>query len=263
MRKLLLVITLILMSSCSMLPTEPQRLNPSIYYKQDLQITYETGKVKTEKIRNFFKRLRGGKYRRTKQVKETATFEGVGVLPYMDEYRMTIQNIGKLNYFALTSCHEETTSENPDAGWRKKNGRASFRYVPTIEKGKACPLYVSAYNRKQRHGWGVVAFEHERYKLGVTLFCNGYEKPFDGVSICQSREGLIQKIVFKEEVRPLKPVGGAADRKKPCPIIAPTDAKEYTFKIPPRDCIYGFIGKSSKKVHKMYTIGYEDIIIRE
>jgi len=263
MKQFVIVIIAIMLAGCGLLPTEPQRLNPAVYYKQDLQITYETGKVDEVKIKSFLKRFKGFKYRKTEKVKETVTFEGVGVLPYLDSYDMTVQAPGKLNFFALTSCHEETTSENPDAGWFKKDGKIGFKYTPTIERGKACPLYVSAYNRHQRHAWAVIAFEDPRYQLPATYFCNGFEVEFGGVSICQTREGLLQKVVFEEEVKPLAPVNGAADRKASCPVIAPGDAKEYEFLMPPRDCIYGFIGKQSKKIHQMYTIGYEDIIVRE
>ena len=260
MKAFILALVLIL-SSC--VTTQTQKLNPSTYYKQDICFTYETGKVKTEKIKNFFKRFRRGKYRKTEQVKETATFCGTGVLPYMDEYSLTINSHGKLNYFAITTCHEEDSTENPDKGIFKKNGRIKISYVPTIERGKACPMYISAYNRKQKHGWGIAIFEHPRYQLPATLHCNGYVKPYDGVSICQSREGLIQRIEFAEPVKLVRPIKGAVDRKGDCPVIGEDYQKTYEFKIPNRECYYGFIGKDSKKIHQLLTIGYEDIIVRE
>lgn len=261
MNKIICLVLAVMVNSCTLFPSAPQRLDPAIYYKQDICVTYETGEI--EKAKKFFKRYKTGRYRRTKNKKKTVSFCGVGVLPFMDTYKMRVDSHGALNFFALTSCHEENTSENPDSGWFKKKGRVSFTYSPTLEQGKACPLYISAYNKKQKHGWAILAFEHKRYQLPMKYFCNGYELDTLGVSICQSREGLIQKVVFEEEVKPLKPVNGAADRKADCPVIAPKDATEYTFKLPPRDCIYGFIGKTSKKIHKMYSVGYEEIIVRE
>ncbi len=260
MKALIPLIIVAMMSGCT---TTTQKLNPAVYYKQDMCVTYETGEVKTEKIKNFFKRFKKGKYRKTQQVKETVSFCGVGVLPNMAEYNIKINSFGALNFFALTTCHEETTTENPDGGFFKKKGELYFNYTPTMERGKACPLYISAYNKKQRHGWGFLAFEHPRYKLSSVVYCNGYVNQYNGVSVCQSREGLIQKIHFPEPVKLVKPVTGAADRKGECPVLGKKGDTEITFQIPARECIYGFIGQESKKIHMLYTIGYEDIIVRE
>jgi hypothetical protein len=264
--KYLIFLIFIFFVGCGSLNFESaQNLNPSIYYKQDVCFTYETGEVKEDRIRGFLNRFRRGRYRRTKVVPETVTFCGVGVLPYMEKYKMTIRNAGKLNFFAITTCHEEDTTENPDKGIFKKNGKIYVEYTPTLERTKkqACPMYISAYNRKRRHGFGIAVFEHPDYKLKSNLFCNGYENEYDGVSVCQSREGLIQKIVFDEPVKLVKPINGAADRKGDCPVIGEDYQKEYTFKIPSRECWYGFIGKNSKQVHQLLTVGYEEIIIRE
>lgn len=261
MKKILFLCALLTLGGC--VTTSVQKLNPSTYYKQDICFVYETGNMEEVKIRNFFKRFRNGRYRKTKLVREKAEFCGVGVLPYLDEYKIKVKAKGDLNFFALTTCHEETTSENPDSGWKRKDGEVSFTYKPTMERGKACPLYVSAYNRKQRHSWGIVAFEHPRYEMNATLSCNGYVEDYNGVSICQSREALIQKIEFDEPVKLVRPINGAADRKGPCPDIGEDGKKEYTFKIPERECVYGFIGRESGKLHQMYTIGYEEIPVRE
>jgi len=64
-------------------------------------------------------------------------------------------------------------------------------------------------------------------------------------------------------VKLVKPVMGASDRKEPCPAIGEDGKKEYTFKLANRECIYGFIGRESKQIHKLYAIGYEDIVVRE
>jgi len=217
-------------------------------------------KVKLEekhevKIKNWFKRWKGGKYRKTQLVRKKVEFCGVGVLPPMEDYQFEVRGYGKLDYFALTSCHEETSVE----GLKKK---VDVTYTPTIERSKSCHLYVSAYNRRQRHGWGLLAFEDPRYKLEAILYCNGYESQVKGVSVCQSREGLLQKIVFKEKVKLVNPVNGAAERHDNCPEIGTDYKKEYEFLIPPRECVYGFIGKKSDAIHRLLVIGYEDVIVR-
>jgi len=259
--KIVAMLTLLFLAGCVTMTA--QKLNPAVYYKQDICFTYETGEIKKEKIKNFFRRFRGGSYRKVKDVKGKATFCGTGVLPYMDEYKITVKSKDKLNYFTMTTCHEEDDTDNPDKGIFKKDGRVNIVYTPTMERGKACPLYISAYNRKQRHAWGIIAFEHPRYQLSATVHCNGYVKPYNGVSICQSRQGLIQKITFSEPVKLIKPVKGESDRKGNCPSLGDSYKTEYEFKLPNRECWYGFIGKGSKKIHQLMTVGYEDIIVRD
>lgn len=256
-----LLLALLLLSSCNSLVVQP--LNPTVYYRNDICFLYETGNVSEERIKKFFKRFKDGKYRKTELKKEKIEVCGAGVLPEMDDYAIKAKAFGQLDFFALTTCHEETTSENPDSGIRNKNGEISFTYSPTMEKGKACPLYASAFNRRQRHAWGVLIFENTRYQLPAKLSCNGYVLDYHGVSICQSREGLIQKIEFDEPVYLASPVNGAADRKGDCPVIGIKGAKSFEFKIPNRECFYGFIGLESKKIHQLLTIGYEEIIVRE
>jgi len=191
------------------------------------------------------------------------SFCGAGVVPYADRYNFEVTAFGKLDFFALTTCHEEVTSERPDKGIWRKDGKVTVNYIPTIEKSLHCPLFVSAYNRKQRHAWGVIVFESPDYVLRATLECNGYSESVQGVSVCQSRHGLVQRITFKEPVKLVKPVGGASDRKTPCPVIGKDGDTVIQFPIPPRECMYGFIGLRTGQVHQLYTIGYEEIIIRE
>lgn len=249
--------SVLLLTSC--LP-DAQKLNPATYYRHDICFEYETGKVTEERVRRrLFRRTRY----RTTQVKETAKFCGVGVLPELDVYHLKIRAKAKLNFFAMSTCHEENTTENPDAGIFKKDGLIKVTYMPTMEKGKACPLYISAFNRKGRHSWGMIVFQDKKYKMKAKLNCNGFASEYEGVSICQSRNGLIQRVTFDEPVKLVKPVMGASDRKEPCPSIGEDGQKQYTFKLPNRECIYGFIGLESKQIHKMYTIGYEDIVVRE
>lgn len=260
MRSLYLTLALIFIVGCSAVP---QRLDPEVYYRHDICFKYETDKEIRSKIKNFFKRFKGWKYRKTELKNEEIEFCGVGVLPYLEKYDIEVKSFGKLNYFSLTTCHEESTTENPDDGIFKKNGLVKIRYTPTIERGKACPMYVAAYNRAQKHAWGILLLEDPRYQLEATVHCNGYVLDYNGVSICQSRKELVQKISFNEPVKLIDPVQGAAGKHEPCPPIGVDGQKEYEFLIPGRECYYGFIGMESKKIHKLLTIGYEDVIIRE
>jgi len=259
--KFILPLLLLLTGCLASMPV--QKLNPATYYINDVCFTYETDKNETVVPDGFGT---GDWWDEDdfgfRSSKEKVTFCGVGVLPYQDSYDLQVDNEGKLNFFSMTSCHREITTENSDDGIFHKNGRIKINYKPTLEKGRACPLFVAAFNRKGKHGWGFLAFEHPRFQLPAKLKCNGSEYRGNGVSVCQSRLGLIQTISFEEEVVPIKPVNGAAERKELCPTLPTEDNKTFEYMMPTRECVYGFVGKKSKKIHKFYSIGYEQLIIR-
>jgi hypothetical protein len=263
-----ILVFLVLFTSCVTTQNSNQKLNPNIYYRHDLCFTYETGKEVEQKIRGFFRRFRNGKYRKTKLVPETVTFCGTGVLPYMEEYRITIKSHEHMKLFTVKSCHEEATTENKNKTiFRSAQKEVTIKYTPTIERGEACPLYIATYNRKTKYNTGLIVFEHPEYQLDATLFCNGYETQQHGVSICHSRKSLVQKLEFSEPVLVGDPVKGPAERKEddPCPpMVLSADKKSTTlFKLPARECVYPFIGTISGKKHQFYTSGYEGIILRE
>lgn len=235
--KFILPLLLLLTGCLASLPV--QELNPATYYVNDICFTHYVSKNKT----NYFC--------------------GVGVLPYADSYDLLIENEGKLNFFAMTSCHREKTTENYDKSIFKKDGRIKINYEPTLEKSKACPLFVAAFNRQGKHGWGAIFFEHPKYQLKANIECNGDNKIANGVSVCQSRQGLLQKITFQEEVVAVRPVDGPAERKEPCPVLPTKDNKTFEFLMPTRECVYGFVSKNTKQVHIFNTIGYEQLIVRE
>lgn len=250
MKRKLIGLAAVLLTLSSCVSQQIQKLNPTVYYRNDLCFSFDT--------RDMWKRV---VYR--DKGKLFKKFCGASVLPYAESYEFEVQGYGKLDFFSLTTCHEEVTTERPDKGIFKKNGKTKVRYVPTLEKRLKCPLFISAYNKRQRHAWGVMVFETPDYKLNARVYCNGHVSKTNGVSICQSRAGLIQRIEFDEPVKPVAPVSGAADRAKACPVIANDGDTFIQYPIPERECIYGFIGKRSGEVHQHYSIGYEEIIIRE
>ena len=254
MKSLLTILTLLLVGCVS---TPVQKLNPATYYVNDICFTYETGETKTEKRRGHFRNRR----RTSKKIKKT--FCGVGVLPFADKYKLEINSEAKLDMFAITTCHREKTTHNADKGIFRKDGRIKIEFVPTVEKNRACPLYVGAFSRAGKHAWGVVAMESPAYQLQAKVFCNGETFDANGVAICQSRTGLMQKLVFPEPIKITKPINGPADRKEDCPELkASNSGHTIEFKIPNRECLYGIIGKKSYKAFQFYTIGYEELVVR-
>lgn len=261
--KALILGLFIFLVSCAMTPPD-QRLNPAVYYKNDICFTYERDVDKHGEAKTWYRNRTKRQFRLFKKDKkrQEITMCGVGVLPHDDKYDLKINHVAKLNFFAMNTCHREITTENPDKGIFKKDGQYYVDYKPTLELGRACPLYVAAYNRTGKHGWGILAFENPRFQLEATVHCDGDVIDFNGVSICESRYGLLQKITFPEEVIAARPVDGPAERKEPCPEITSKDGKTFEFVMPKRECVYGFIGKTSLKKHQFYTVGYEELVVR-
>lgn len=229
-----LLITLLLFSCATTQEDHKQKLDPAVYYKNDMCLKSRQG-----------------------------SFCGVGVLEQDENVRVRIDAFNKLDKFVLTTCHREIDTDKPDKGLFRENGVINLNLKQTIEKNKACPFYFGAFNKKGKHAWGIAVMKSDKYQLEATLNCNGDIEQITGVGICQSREGLIQKITFKEPVKITKPVNGPAQRKADCPeIITSYNDKVVEFKMPNRECLYGFIGKESKKLMQFYTIGYEQLITR-
>ena len=61
-KMLMLLFTILMIAGC--VTTSTQKLSPEVYYKQDMCFVYETGDLKEEKIKNFFKRFKKGKNNR-------------------------------------------------------------------------------------------------------------------------------------------------------------------------------------------------------
>lgn len=255
----LFFISLLLMGCSNLSFDTPQKLNPAIFYKNDICFEYESDEK--EKIRDNEEDTFGFptySYR-NKKVKVC----GVGVLPYREKVKLKVDAFNKIDKFVLTTCHRDIDTDEPDKGIFKKNGIVKVNYKPTVEKGRACPIYVAAFNRKGKHAWGTLAMENPAFKLQATLYCNGQVGKYNGVAICQSREDLIQKIVFEEPVKIIKPVDGPAERKESCPELKTSSSERVVeFRLPTRECLYGFIGKKSLKAFKLYTVGYEQLIVR-
>lgn len=221
--------------SCSLLDNpSPQKLNPAVYYKNDMCFTTKNGK-----------------------------FCGVGVVENSEKINIKIDAHNKIDKFVLTTCHREIDTDRPDKGLFRKDGIVRLSLDPTLEKGRACPYYFGSFNRNGKNAWGIVVIQNPIYTLKSTVYCNGDIINFDGVGICQSRQGLMQKIVFDEPVAVVKPTNGPAQRKDDCPEIKTTaSGKVVEFIMPNRECLYGFIGKESFKPFQFYTVGYEELIVR-
>lgn len=212
----------------SCLTTQVYKLDPAIYYKHDLCFEF-SGREYCEPT----------------------------VLPLKNGYDYKFKGEGRINFFSFTTCSREI-------GIDENRRKHKVNYVPDLEKNESnCPSHVAAYSKKGKHSWNFIAYEQEEFKLKATIHCNGDVVNANGVSVCQSRENLIQKIIFENETLISEGVNGNTDRKEPCPKFSSVDKKSYEFLMPPRECVYYFIDKKTKAEHILFTIGYEEMAVRE
>jgi len=223
--KLLSKIFFLLFSiSCA---SQPQKLQTEIFYKRDIQININGKEI-----------------------------DGVGVVPMSNEYKIEIEAKGDLDLFTLSTCHREIANERAwNSGLFPNKRKTKVNFKPTeIEIEDYCPMMLGGYEiTKGRHSWGVVDFKTKEETLDARLICNGVDSNFNGVSICQAKEGLLQRIIFNTEV--------TVDPDEDCqlPILK---GKIFEFSIKKGLCVYAFKGQN-KELHRLTTVGYEHIMLRQ
>lgn len=204
--------------------TEPAE----IFYKRDVRITS------------------GGK-----------TFVGAAVLPEQALYDLRMQFAGSLDLFTFTDCHAQWTKEKAGSGgiFAPKN-RLEFEYRPTFADGTYCPVEIGGYEAiKGRHSWGFLDFKTRREELPAKVECNGSRENRVGVSVCQSLKGLVQRISFDSMVD-VNPPEGCGMPLNGAPV--------FEFPMNPGRCVYAFMEvMPPHRVHRLTTLGYDKILIRE
>jgi hypothetical protein len=216
------------LSACAQVP---QKLDADAFYKRDMKITVNG-----------------------------ASAEGVIVAPSSDHYDLEIVAKGKLDLFTLASCHREITQEDAGEGGifgDAKKIKLTFRPVNGIENTSACPVELGGYEKDLgRHSWGFIDFRSPELTLPAKLKCNGVGQETVGVSVCQSRNGLIEQIVFKAPVRVAK------QPDSNCPQLSSSDGGvTFEYKMPLKQCVYVF-GDQTGALHRLTTLGYEKILVR-
>jgi len=222
-KEILLIVPVFFLMACS---SFQQDLDPEIFYKRDIKIE-----------------INGQEY------------EGVTVVPQAPVYNLLLTPKGDLDLVLVTSCHREYSGEALGGGLFSKN-EFPYEYIPVsgLEDVPSCSLRVNVYEKdKGRHSWALIAFEHGDLTLRAVLKCNGAVKTYSGVSVCQSKEGLIQRIEFDEIVRAWSPPGCVSVGKR---------GKVFEFPISLGECQYSF-ETQDKKRHTMTTIGYQGVLVRE
>lgn len=212
------------------------KLDPDINYQKDLK--FEIKYWEDEKWTYWYQ------------------YTGMAVIRESPKYKIKVYGKGKVDMIALTSCHRQVKTANPDTGWFSKGHEFEFTPVKDIETNRACPLDAGIYEQKKgRHGWASMAIDSSREKLPARVKCSGNVNNFKGTSVCQAKSGLIQDIQFK------RPVSLFTSRD--CQISGSGDGMNWEYLMPRGDCVMFFIDNMDERFsHKHVTFGYDTIPIR-
>ena len=194
-------------------------------------------------------------YRKDLDFKINSTsFKGVAVPNIADKYEIEVNSPFKLDLLKIETCHRELSIEG--AYYKKrilKNKKVyKFSFKP-IEIEQDCIIEISALSKKNTYSFGFIVLNSGFYNIKAENFCNGSKVISLGVSACQSKQGLVQLIKFKEPVI----------ANSNCPINK-IGHNKYQYEIQKNHCVYLFTSKNvlKRRVHKLHTYGYEKIILR-
>ncbi len=212
---------LLFLQSCSAMsmataPSNPQnQTDPDRVYKMDLELTVNG-----------------------------ISGNGMMVVPNATVYEIEARAPGSVEILTMQTCHREIVMN-------RSGERVRLRLEPTeIERSGYCPVTISAFSPKFRYAGGFIDPQASDASLTASLICNGAASASAGVSVCQSRTGLAQKIVFESEVQ----VG-------PSKCGAPKDLgdkKSFELRLSTGMCVYAFKEINGSRIHRLTTNGYEE-----
>lgn len=218
------IVFLLLTVGCS---TVEQPLDAQYFYKRDLRMKANDDKAMRD--------------------------HGVLVLPKLPKYNLKIRSIGRLDLLTISSCHREIVLEPGGVD------TVNYEYVPvgSIEQGY-CPLRLAGYDKKNgKHSWGFIDFQDGVLNPSrAKIVCNGEIIEANGVGACQSKEGLVQELMFPQYMT----VNPDPDCEFPRKIA------DIYFQIPLKkaECVYLFYereNKGDRKYFRLTTLGYERVIL--
>lgn len=218
--------------SCSPMPT--QNVNPATFYKRDMVLDVNG-----------------------------AHGEGTLVVPMQYAwYRMRVKSRGKLDLFTFETCHREQEAQEAGQGGLfgdRTVWEGEYYPVAGIEDTDSCLVRLGGYSKSiGQHSWGIMDIADQRHTLPATVKCNGVQYQSPGVTICQSRQGLIEEISF--------PVDVVLEQDEKCKISDETVGKVFRYKMPPKECVFAFVEvapKGKQRRHRLTTVGYDGILLHD
>lgn len=187
--------------------------------------------------------------------------EGVGSIGYRKEYEFKIKSPGRMSTLLIKTCHRSIKIE--DAGKREK---ITFKLQEGVEGVYGCNAirFSSFDDKKNKHAEGMLLIRTDDFQMPFELQCNGKTKRERATNICQAEKGKWQRIRFKEKVLMVSEKNSESMTSVPeaCDIEQKEAKEEFLFQIPPRECHFIFVNPKTLQESYLFTIGPEEMIIR-
>lgn len=171
-------------------------------------------------------------------------------------YKIVIDLPNKAEVITITDCHRWLKFEK--SGWFNRT-QHTYTYTPAdgVETKGFCPLRIAAFDLDGQNAWGIIEFNNR--DLPATLQCNGTTEYTNGVSLCQSHEGLEQRITFSEPVD-YEPANLPGTE---CPkLISLQTMSGYKIPLAKGECVYVFLGLDSRRSGRLMTFGYDSFFYK-
>jgi hypothetical protein len=175
--------------------------------------------------------------------------DGLLVVPARAHYTFKASLFRKASIVKIRSCHREHVLINPGNDFE-------YVYDPDLNlemrENSYCPLEIGAFDTSAQHSWAFIDFVNAE-TLAAHIGCNGSKWDARGVSICQSRFGLVQRISFDVAVKAYAPDDCAQPHELPNNV--------FTIELSKAKCVYLFQDDKRNR-HRLTTWGYDDVIMR-
>lgn len=188
-------------------------------------------------------------------------FDGIGVIPAAKSFTLTVTSPVDVDLLTIDTCHRSFSVESAiTSGWFRPRRGYVYTFIPAhgIEDLGTCLLRIGAYNKSgQPQAWALIDFLTPESTLPATNWCDGDHGTTHGVSMCQSRAGLDEQIVFDVPVM----MSTMVDPR--CAIKIPKDGKTWFYTLASGECIFYWMEIAPPhRFHRHTTIGYQSVQIR-
>ncbi len=179
------------------------------------------------------------------------TYEGLAVTKLTGPIDIQIYSPITLNRVEISTCSRHEVIRNTTKGWfdSVKNTMV-YRYIPTAyELEGHCPIHFQAFNDHVQKAWGMIAFRNDQ-TMPARMDCNGVGWSFSGISMCQTKAGLEQQLVFKSPTE--------FEATPECKIET-TDKLKFQVRSTVGWCKATFT--DGKEFHDLIQLGYEEVTV--
>lgn len=176
-------------------------------------------------------------------------FTGVFVGSAGSSHSFSIQSKTDVNVMTIQSCHRFMHFEDViQTGWFQPNRGFTTSYddAPGIEDTGYCVVRLGAFTKQVVNGvpvgqaYAIGLFHSAKYALPGENICNGADGGTTGSSICQTMNGLIERLRFKGQVITARPKPDGSGLVPQMCAVHQVDSNTWEYTMPVGECVVEF-----------------------